>query len=154
MFRQVSGISAFLSPLASLLVKNRAAFQETSSGRCYSRVRWDVSIQAPVLTPCSVSALSEAFSFAHPLLLPLWLCPGFFLLAPWFSQLVSFFPRLSTLFISLSRSLSLCLPPLSLSCHPPSSLPIRICGAGDQSQRDVFSSTAAITQNSISPILK
>lgn len=78
----------------------------------------------------------------------------FFLLAPWFSQLVSVFPRLSTLFISLFRSLSLCLPPLSLSCHPPSSLPIRICGAGDQSQRDVFSSTAAITQNSISPILK
>lgn len=43
------------------------------------------------------------------------LCPCFFSLAPWFSPLISFFPRLSTLLISLSWSLSLCLPPLSLS---------------------------------------
>lgn len=43
---------------------------------------------------------------------------------------------------------------VTLPCHPSSSLPIRICSAGDQSQRDVFSSAAAITQNSISPDLK
>lgn len=46
---------------------------------------------------------------------PLWLCLCFFSLAPCFSLLVFFFLRLSTLFIFLSRSLSLCLPPLSLS---------------------------------------
>lgn len=79
--------------------------------------------------------------------------PCFFSLTPWFSAFLlpkALHPSCFSLLEPFSLSGSL----VTLPCHPPSSLPIRICSAGDQSQRDVFSSTAAITQNSISPGLK
>lgn len=135
--------------------ENKVAFQDINSCRCYSRVHLDVSIQAAVLTPCSVSELSEAFSFTRPLLLhppalPMFLLTSSLVLSSHFLLPEALYPFDFSLLEPFSLPPSL----VTLSCHPPSSLPIRICSAGDQSQRDVFSSTAAITQNSISPNLK
>lgn len=116
----------------------------------------DASIQTPVLTLCSVSVLPEAFSFTCLLLLPPPALPLCLLSLSLVLSSHVLLPGLSAFFVFLSGAFFL--PPflllLSLSCQPLPCRPIRICSAGDQSQRDVFSSTATITQNSISPNLK
>lgn len=144
-----------LSCLVKSVVRRRTGLISRTPALADVTAGLDVSIQAPVLTPCSAGALSGALSFTHPLLLPPLALPMFLLTSSLVLSSCFLLPEaLYPFHFSFPEPFSL--PPslVTLSCHPPSSLPIRICSAGDQSQRDVFSSTAAITQNSISPNLK
>lgn len=107
------------------------------------------SVQPAVPTPGAVTALSH-FASTRPPRLPLCLCPRSFSIVPASPHFL--LPEaLYPFHFPLPEHFSLPPSVVTRSCHLPSSLPIRICSAGDQSQRDVFPSTAAITQNSISP---
>lgn len=121
MFRQANGISAFLPSCLPCLVKRTVrrrtrllsrmpTLADVPAGYVWMSASRLLSSRLVVSVRCQKPFPSlPLFSF------PLWLCPCFFSPPPCFSPLISSFRRLSALFIFLSRSHSVCLPPLSLS---------------------------------------